>query len=743
MMENHQPLKSLCRLKDSVIEYQVTYIKEELVSCGGGHLGDTEIFIPPQCAASDIKEEPFSREAEDLMYSHMYTPTGSIQQYTSTYVKEEPASRDNHPPDQVSSTPKVHTQSTTTRIKEEPVTCDGGDPNIYIHSIHTLQYPSTRVKHELESCDGGHRTSPDCNKPRDPTRRYSFTHIKEELVSSGGRNLSKPNMHPTIDYTFYPSTPIKQEPQSYKVKQLTVTNTYNPAARASLYQTSYIKEDRGMGASPVRYTPTDHIHQPTANIKQEPDSCDEENLTDSMIYTPTQHTLHHLSTHVKEEPVSCDIESSDHCAPSGQARHYLKEEPVSYAGEHLKNMELHTPTEQTQKRPDDEETDSCDEADFTNISAAREQIAADVAVQCVNRGIGPQNNNLDHSQNGNGSVSTCHQSAQPTDFNFKCLECEACFTSKSDFEEHLALHRGKKTHVCSHCGKCFSYQSQLLIHERTHTGEKPFTCSECGKCFNQYVHLAIHLMSHTGEKPYMCSECGKSFNRKTTLTIHQRVHTGEKPFHCSQCGKYFSTSSNLIKHQRVHTGEKPYSCSECGELFVHYTQLIRHQANHSLEKPFSCLECGKSFSQKAQFLKHEKFHKADNAYSCSECNQYFKQYKELLVHQSIHTGQNLFRCQECGKEFDKKWTLVSHQRFHSGEKPFSCSECGKSFGLTSSLAKHQQVHVKEKSYPEGGKPSDREGYLASSSTEETLSCSVCGEQYAENAALVEHLMIHR
>ncbi|KAG9461413.1 hypothetical protein GDO78_016945 [Eleutherodactylus coqui] len=633
---------------------------------------------------------------------------------TSTYTEEEPAFGAEHLTRQVNCATKVHVACMSSGVKEEP------GHNMHILSGHTLPYPSSHVKEEPVSGGGEDLPSPDRCTPTDGLHHHPLTRIKEEPAELG--NLPSPDMYTLVDHRQqHSTTPIKKEPQSHEEGPSAVTNTPTPSDHTSQYLSADIKEeallrDGENTGEPVMYTSTDHTQHPSANIKEELDSCDQGSLVEPIIYTPRDYTLHCLSTRVKEESYDISLDSSEIRPHSGHTHHHpsshAKNKPTYYVGGPLRNVDIHTQNASSF----DEETDSCDEADFTDLYPTQDQTPVSVGVQHVTGGVGLQKDGL--------SVSAYHQTTQSADFTFKCLDCEACFSSKSDFEEHLTLHRGKKTHVCPHCGKCFSYQSQLLIHERTHTGEKPFTCSECGKCFNQYVHLAIHLMSHTGEKPYVCSECGKSFNRKTTLTIHQRIHTGEKPFHCSQCGKYFSTSSNLIKHQRVHTGEKPYSCSQCGEFFVHYTQLIRHQANHTAEKPFSCPECGKAFSQKAQFLRHEKFHKADNTYSCSECKQCFKQYKDLLVHQSAHAGPNPFTCQACGKPLDNKCI----QNFHSGEKPFSCSECSKTFGFI------KQVHVNAKSCPEGGERLDKGTQLESSPAgcrEETLSCSVSGEPCGE------------
>ncbi|XP_077186175.1 uncharacterized protein LOC143833835 [Paroedura picta] len=191
---------------------------------------------------------------------------------------------------------------------------------------------------------------------------------------------------------------------------------------------------------------------------------------------------------------------------------------------------------------------------------------------------------------------------------YMCLECGMNFPDPAQYDIHLQVHGGKKSHRCLACGRSFLCRAELLRHHRIHTGEKPYGCPECGKSYSQKTNLIQHQRIHSGEKPYKCSECGKCFGWYSELQRHRRIHTGEKPFQCSECGKRFSRTCHLQQHLRTHTEEKPFECSECGMSFSWNGNLQRHQRTHTGEKPFGCAVCGKRFIQKSSLQQHQRIH---------------------------------------------------------------------------------------------------------------------------------------
>ncbi|XP_075034481.1 uncharacterized protein LOC142095436 [Mixophyes fleayi] len=226
------------------------------------------------------------------------------------------------------------------------------------------------------------------------------------------------------------------------------------------------------------------------------------------------------------------------------------------------------------------------------------------------------------------------------------------------------IDKGFKSILCPVCGKCFSNSSTLLIHKRIHTGDKLFTCSECGKSFNQRANFDTHQRIHTGEKPFVCSECGKCFSSKYYLSSHQKVHTKDRRFSCLECGRCFARSQNLIRHQMVHTGEKPFSCTECGKLFSQRYSRDAHQRIHTGEKPFFCVECGKCFTHYSSFIAHKQCHKNEKPFSCSECGKRFTHLTNLRVHEKQHQNEKPFSCSECGKCFLLRTYLKRHFKVH-------------------------------------------------------------------------------
>ncbi|XP_056386955.1 oocyte zinc finger protein XlCOF8.4-like [Hyla sarda] len=245
----------------------------------------------------------------------------------------------------------------------------------------------------------------------------------------------------------------------------------------------------------------EHIsHLPSTDIKEEPFSSNEENLTDSRDNTCD------LSLCIKEEPWD-KRNCTDIYAPTDHLQQYSSahlELFVSYEEKPFMSNDIGLTTSPTKY-------------------------------------ISPASTDLKNEEQ-------CITVEKP----YSCVECGKCFKLKSYLIAHQRRHTGEKPYSCLECGKCFSRMSNLANHKKVHTGEKPFSCTECGKSFARNSNLVVHQRVHTGEKPYPCLECGKCFFSNSYLFVHQRIHTGERPYSCSECIRRFISSSELLKHRKNH-----------------------------------------------------------------------------------------------------------------------------------------------------------------------------------------------
>ncbi|XP_075698566.1 uncharacterized protein LOC142663687 isoform X2 [Rhinoderma darwinii] len=440
----------------------------------------------------------------------------------------------------------------------------------------------------------------------------------------------------------------------------------------------------------------------TSEVKEEPKSCDGGSLPYSNLYTPDG-PIQFTAVHIKEESMQYDENPVDRvagpiqdyqstpikveqCEVLTNAKSYapadltrgafhIKEEPVSFDGDYVKNAAVYTATSHTPQYP----TPPFEEERPSEIDI---YLTADT-----------QHTNI--SKEFHRKHVRQHKSL---DKPFFCSECGRHFKCKSGLSTHKKIHIFRKRYSCPECGKSFISHSFFVRHQKIHSGEKPYSCEECGKSFLKASNLTLHQKVHDGTGPFSCGKCEKRFLSSSYLSRHQKIHGVANPFACSECDKWFSSKSELADHQRLHSVEKTFSCPDCGKSFIKIQNLVNHQRLHTGKNPFSCIECGKLFTSNTYLIRHMRLHtKKKISYSCSTCGKFFNSNLDLIIHQRIHKGEQPGTSSEWRNCFIRKLGFVIHQRNHAKEKPFSCPECKERFVKKVDLFRHQKVHREEKS----------------------------------------------
>ncbi|XP_069811754.1 gastrula zinc finger protein XlCGF48.2-like [Dendropsophus ebraccatus] len=387
--------------------------------------------------------------------------------------------------------------------------------------------PSSRTMEE-SSC----KEKKDLCTATDPRPHFLLNNIKVEAISYDGRNFTDANTCTSTDDTKHhlSSTPVKEEPVSCEEEDIT-----HPQLHPAIHPPSLIKEEpvlrQGGNLTDLHmYIPTDPTQQYASPIKEEPVTCEGGSSPD--IYTPIDH-IDYYSPSSMEEPFSQgDGKLTDHT----QQHPFdpLTADPLCDEGRAI-GPDKHTDALPSSAHPERKTDDLHDNYSLfdkgnldTDIYALIKHAQAKYTFTRIEEGSS--------SEEGENPKETEPQTT-------------ADLTS-----QRPSPHTGEavpQTFQCRDCSECFTRKSGLINHRRNHRQEK-LTCSKCGKVFSKRSGLQNHLTLHTGEKPFACPICGKCFARKSNLISHETIHSGKASFICAECGRYFVCKVHLTKHQIIH-----------------------------------------------------------------------------------------------------------------------------------------------------------------------------------------------
>uniref|UniRef100_A0A8C5N0E4 Uncharacterized protein n=1 Tax=Leptobrachium leishanense TaxID=445787 RepID=A0A8C5N0E4_9ANUR len=545
----------------------------------------------------------------------------------------------------------------------------------------------------------------DLNKTR-KERAESATYTERESLASEERHVPEKEIYPITEPTEYSPPDIKEEPTSCDEGNL--TDMYEPPEHTQYTSTYTGAESQSHGEGDISHPDISPLPEHTQTeylrvvIKKESPTYGEGNLTDTNMYEPPEHTQTEWSADNKGEYLKSNRNPVEINHSESLIESRKPDHMIYYTDPFTHNS--------------DYKVHSAPSSEMGKVSYSE----SDPVIHETSYNEKQPFSTMFRGENSAPKLDLTLQHVHTLEQPFSCSECGKHFTDRFALIKHHRIHTGNTPFKCIECGKCFSCSSHLAAHKMIHTGDKPFKCDECGKCFNQAGNLSRHKIIHTGKKTFICDECGKCFTRASYLPEHKKIHTGEKPFKCTECGKCFTQASTLTTHKWMHTKEKQFKCDECGKCFTVASQLAKHKRVHTGEKTFICTECGKCFIRAAYLAAHVRIHTGEKPFKCLECGKCFIRASNLAAHVRIHTGERPFKCPECGKCFIRASHLAAHVRIHSGEKPFKCNECGKCFSQASHLYYHTMIHTGEK----------------------TFKCDECGKYFTLASQLVIHKRTH-
>ena len=271
----------------------------------------------------------------------------------------------------------------------------------------------------------------------------------------------------------------------------------------------------------------------------------------------------------------------------------------------------------------------------------------------------------------------------PSGGRFNCSDCAYDTLSKSEFIQHVTLH---KKVFCTECQKVLKCRAFRKHCEKMHLAE----CLECRVTFNERNEAADHIAKvHAGETFRHCSHCQIKWGSDETVQTHEMncvyltVEEIERE-RTRRPKKDYCVTKNLpfpideSKPNECPAEGCPYTSSERGRLRNHYFvwhcrqkcpycdkvlgvfHLEDHVINmHTKKYQFVCEICSQGFFRKNKLQNHmEEEHIRDPKYVCDLCGEKFFGRAKLATHKHHHHTQH--KCLWCEKVYKSKKSLIKH-----------------------------------------------------------------------------------
>ena len=109
-------------------------------------------------------------------------------------------------------------------------------------------------------------------------------------------------------------------------------------------------------------------------------------------------------------------------------------------------------------------------------------------------------------------VETKQESCRYDSRIHKCPDCEAVFSDKSQLQCHARMKHPEKRIACPQCLHTFVHQFSLNEHvKRMHEKLRRYLCETCGRAFSSRSDYDDHIAWHTGLDRNVCSVCLKEY----------------------------------------------------------------------------------------------------------------------------------------------------------------------------------------------------------------------------------------